>query len=196
MTELEEAVSALTDPIITNHEGQYIVQVPLLTQLENAKYSNTNHGGGGGSKSGRSVLNSDVMELAAHLHTEAHSWARIAGLPAQRASTIDTLRRWVAAAPDAGEFFITQLNKRRKQIINLLNPVGKFEYATACPITDCQAATWFDLEGTERPRPLIATYAKDNIESVRVECRACGAEWEGAGVGELIEEVESKTRAD
>ena len=190
MTELDEAVAALTEPIITMHEGRYIVQDALLTQLENAKYSNTNHGGGGGSKSGRSVLNSDVMELAGHIHVEAQSWVRIAGLEPRHETTIEALNRWAAHVTDAGEFYLTQLATRRQQIVNMLNPLGKFEFNAICPVGKC--ATYEDAEGVVRPRPIIATYPKDDVQRIRMVCRSCDASWEGEGVADLIEETETR----
>lgn len=190
MTELDEAVNLLAAPVITMHEGRYIVQDALLTQLENAKYSNTNHGGGGGSKSGRSVLNSDVMELAAHIHVEAQSWARIAGLEPRRETTIEALNRWAAHVTDAGEFYLTQLEMRRQQIVNMLNPLGKFEFNAICPVGKC--ATYEDAEGVIRPRPILATYPKDDVQRIRMVCRNCDASWEGEGVADLIEETETR----
>ena len=190
MTELDEAVAALTEPVITMYEGRYVVQDALLTQLENAKYSNTNHGSGGGSKSGRSVLNSDAMELAAHIHVEAQSWVRIAGLKPRRETTIEALNRWAAHVTDAGEFYLTQLATRRQQIVTMLNPLGKFEFDAICPVGKC--ATYEDAEGVIRPRPIIATYPKDDVQRIRMVCRSCDASWEGEGVADLIEETETR----
>lgn len=191
MTEIDEAVSALTEPIITMHEGRYIVQDALLTQLENAKYSTNIYGAGGGSSaSGRSVIDSDAMELAAHIHVEAQSWVRIAGLEPRRETTIEALNRWVAHVTDAGEFYLTRLATRRQQIVNMLNPLGKFEFDAICPVGKC--ATYEDAEGVIRPRPIIATYPKDDVQRIRMVCRSCDASWEGEGVADLIEETETR----
>lgn len=197
MTELDDAVHALTKPVTYHHEGHPPSVLPcLLDQLENAVYSSTSGKAGGGSKL-RSPLDSDALYQAGIIRVAIQAWCRSVGIMRPPARLADALDAWAANRPELANpaWAIRELDRWRQQITHKLNPMRPFQYAVPCPA--CESKTWVDADGSTRRWPLLATYdPEDMIGTATVECRSCLLTWEGEGIGELIKEVEEKLLQD
>jgi len=142
-------------------------------------------GGGTSLASERAALNSDALHKALVIQSQIGDWCRMAGVKPTRDSITD-LEAWHTATPDAGDWYVAQLEKWAREIDAMLNPVKRFDITTHCPI--CGVKEWTNHDGERCMWPL-----KAETPTMRVLCLACDAVWDGVpAVEELREELDEK----
>lgn len=191
MNEQQEAVDALTQPVIETHieDGRVIVSElpPLLVQLELAIRSSM-----GGTVSGaslaseRNILDNDALYEFVHIAERIRSWCHLAGFRPVRDPMRDLLA-WNDAVPDANEAYVFEMRGWERRITNRVTPSKSIEVEEPCPT--CGALTWWDGEGAERPRPVVVSYLRDDpLGTVTAVCRqeTCLATWQGEWAVRLL----------
>jgi hypothetical protein len=215
MTDLQDAVNELTQPIIEHmaqigDDGKWIrthtvEHPPLLHQLENAvKPSSTVTGPGTPAlPSERSPIDLNMLLEFAKISSEIRSWCRIRKVEVThppRGDAVVDLRAWGAdAAADEtleGTFYIRTLRRWVTLIQGFLRPAETFEADYPCPI--CGASAWGEYINGGSTRAILVSYQKDDdgrIFDERAFCRPCQTVWEGhASVMELAEEQHEARR--
>lgn len=188
MTDLEAAVSALTDPVLIPHmqktdDGEYlrmhITELPcLLDQLESAIISSI--GGQGNVQTGknaRNVVNGDALHQFTLISSTISSWCTsIAKIRAPRGARAGLLA-FLSVKPDAGEFYINEMRRWASIITMTLDPPKTVQVIDPCP--ECGATDYTGDEGVI-PHPVSVRYEReDPLSTVRANCAACDYEWSG-----------------
>lgn len=197
MTELLEAVDALTLPVVSRitqaaeADGVETITVAtvthdaLLAQLE-AAISSTMGGGGGRTMTEKwalNVLDSDALYQFTLIGNTVREWCRMAGLP-KPDGPVQGLRAWYVtrlAINDRDDtWHVNVLTGWANAIRGKLNPAKTIELTFACPA--CGADTWTDSDGATYKHPLRMSYQPqdpDILNTARALCKACANVWEG-----------------
>jgi hypothetical protein len=211
MTDLQDAVNELTQPIIEHmaqigDDGKWIrthtvEHPPLLHQLQDAvNPSNNTADGSAASPSTRSILNFEALFLFAKISSEIKSWCLIRHIKPERPlDRIADLDAWAEDARNdaglAGDFYIRRLRLWAVQIRETLNPGESFEAKVECPI--CGATSWGDAINGGGLWSIGVTYRLDergHMVDERALCRACSTVWVGhAAIMDLAEEAHEKS---
>lgn len=215
MTELLEAVDALTLPIVLHitqetDEGDKaatVEQPSLLEQLDGAIRGQmaTTTGGTASLPNTRGVLDSDALFHMVKITSQIRDWCRMSGVE-RREDPGEALRAWYVAHAAYGHedatnrFYIRTLHGWRALIEDKLDPANEQLLPEPCPNPECpqgtdektRRPTWFDPKTREAyTDPLVIRYRKadgaDIVNKARARCRACGSEW---SVRELAWEIE------
>lgn len=208
MTDLLEAVDALTKPIIehisqTDDDGKWIgthtVQhPPLLQQLGDAVNPSSNTDtGSSSSASARSLINGDALFEYAKISSQIADWCRIAG--AERIKDpVAALRTWYVQMLTFNDrddtFYVNMLRKWAATIRGKLDPPKRLELTVSCPV--CGKREWCDDQGNGSLFPVVIEYRRPvDGEPIKptAMCRACKTVWQGTeAVEELADEVNER----
>lgn len=193
MTDLDDAVSALVDPVIYHHtigERTFIVELECrLDQLQGA-ITNTLRSAvsSNAAKNERSVLNSEALETFTRIASHIGSWCIKAGLPTTR-DVAHNLKQWAATVTDPPIYRIEKMLEWATTIDAQFKPTRRAVINNPCPV--CKATVWVDDQGEKHLHPLERSHIEGELlTSVQASCRACSASWEGAeAVAELGDEL-------
>lgn len=184
MTDLDEAVSELVDPVSTRiprGDGlpDHITVDPcLLDQLEAAIASTIGgQGNTASAKNTRNVLNSDALYHFTIISGMIGDWCRIASIrppkPAKAA-----LIAFAEAKPDAGEFYTRKMRAWAELIRTTLSPGKRIQVMEPCP--ECNSDEYEAEDGGMLRHPVWVEYQQDNpLGTVLAKCLACTYEWGG-----------------
>lgn len=205
MTELLDAVDALTKPEVTSSpvkddagnwvKAHTVTLPPLLTQLKDAVNPSTNSTAGSSSlASTRNLIDGDALFEYSKMTAAIGDWCHIAKSERTR-DPITDLRRWYVVfmqTENDPAFYISQINKWVAKIRRLLNPPQTITLEQACPV--CGAKEWGGLEAGGGPHPIQVEFWFDEdtgkASGHAATCRACRIVWQGFdAVKELAEEV-------
>lgn len=185
MTELDEAVAALTEPVIYQHAGgingnHTTTLPPRLEQLEHAIGSSMGSGGrtSGSLKAAMNVIDSDALYRFLLIKNSITDWCVKVGAPRTGNPSTD-LRAWARIRkPQPSEWHLHKMREWVTLIDNLLDRQEELEVTEPC--TDCGARSWLDQSGETRTNPVRIVYRKEDPRgTVRAVCNACEKTWEG-----------------
>ncbi|MET0716395.1 MAG: hypothetical protein ABWY57_15930 [Mycetocola sp.] len=208
MTDLLEAVDALTQPVIEHiaqksDTGKWlkahtVTRPPLLQQMADAVTPSSNRtAGSAASADTRTPIDLGALFEYRKMAAQIGDWCRIVNIPPTRDAVTD-LRRWytarLAIADGEDRFYIRALTAWGNTIRNYLEPPESFVPEYGCPV--CGATTWGDMINGGGPWPIEVKYRVDEqgITSDEVAlCRPCRAVWEGHdAIVELSDEMKEK----
>ncbi|WP_442575888.1 DUF7341 domain-containing protein [Microbacterium sp. F51-2R] len=202
MTELLDAVDALTKPVILHHtiaDSRFtciVTDTPLLTRLQDEIRFSLSREGSKSLPNQRVPLNSGALMLFMRISSQVTDWANGAGSGVVKGDPGRTLRGWYVAwvqqVRGDGEVAarVRILHGWAAAIRRELDPPRMKDLPDPCPA--CGAVEWW-RDGERYPRPLVVESPrnpeKNLIDESTATCRACDKRW---GARELAYELEQK----
>jgi hypothetical protein len=205
MTELLDAVDALTKPGVLHHTIQdsrftcVVFDTPLLDRLENEIRFSLSREGSKSLPNQRVPINSGALHLFMRISSQITDWAHDAKATVHKGDPGRTLRAWYVAwtqtEREAGSIAgrVRLLTGWEVSIRREIEPPRQKDLPDPCPT--CGASEWW-RDGERYPRPLVVESPRNPevnlIDESTAHCRACDKRW---GARELAYELEQKEDA-
>lgn len=186
MTDLDDAVAALVEPVVYHHEGgvngKHITTLDArLARLNLAIRSSMGSGGrsGGSDPAAMNTLDSDALFKSMMINTAIVDWCVVAHVPRGPDPAVN-LRTWAASVPE-GEERPNQLRRMREWVAMIDDLLDKEkEIEVTAPCVHCNADTWVDSAGETHPNPVRIYYRVEApLDTARAICHACSETWAG-----------------
>jgi hypothetical protein len=200
MTELLDAVDALTKPGVLHHTIQdsrftcVVFDTPLLDRLENEIRFSLSREGSKSLPNQRVPINSGALMLFMRISSQITDWAHDAKATVYKGDPGRTLRAWYVTwtqtEREAGSIAgrVRLLTGWEASIRREIEPPRQKDLPDPCPA--CGASEWW-RDGERYPRPLVVESPRNPevnlIDESTAHCRACDARW---GARELAFELE------
>lgn len=164
-------------------EGEPKHREPLIVMLREAATSSTGGSGSGGSGGDRSLINLPAFDLYDHIDGYARAclreWHRPhqGDLDAVLRQMFDAIQTGLAdwMTPEEGDRMYARFGGWVRSIEDLFDPPHTKEFHGACPNEEC-GETHHEKDGVSNLA--LAAVIRPGW-AVIVECRACGAIWQG-----------------
>jgi hypothetical protein len=187
---LRTNIHALTRDHLTTTPLGPAAAPPLIRQLEAAIRPNKGGGGSGGSKPG-DVIDMTALALWEEIAADIGIHTQEAGLT-PRQNRIEALQQWemMDSDDDWAEFLTHVTQDWIDRIQALLSPVRPYKPSQPCPSCGLR------FHGEDNQPPLNVHYLGQDGKIThphqwRMECNACGSEWEGKTLGQIAHAMAS-----
>lgn len=181
---LRSNIHALTTDHLTDTPLGLATAPPLIRQLEAAIRPSGRGAAAGGSGRGE-VINLTALALWEEIASDIGIHTMEAGLPTST-NRLDMLKGWATLEgdPDWSDFLQHVTLDWCDRIQALLSPLKPYHPAHPCPSCGLR------FHGDDNAPPLNVHYLGEDGQAMhphqwRMECSACGAEWEGKVMGEI-----------
>jgi hypothetical protein len=201
MTELLDAVDALTRPGVLHHTIQdsrftcVVFDTPLLDRLENEIRFSLSREGSKSLPNQRVPINSGALMLFMRISSQITDWAHDAKATVYKGDPSRTLRAWYVTwtqterEPGSIAGRVRLLTGWEASIRREIEPPRQKDLPDPCPT--CGASEWW-RDGERYPRPLVVESPrnpdKSLVDESTAHCRACDKRW---GARELAYELET-----